>query len=139
MNDLFTYFTESEIDKISSFSITPKMEKYIKNDNFVAILKFKDGSICNLTYTAIGSNDFPKEQMKIYFDGKIIFLNDYKEMQVFGAKINKLKTRQEKGHFAEIHELGQAIKNGNCYPIPIWQLIQATEITFEIEKQIYNL
>jgi len=134
--DLFTYFTESEIEKISAFSITPKTEKYLKNDNFIANLKFKDGSICNLIYTAIGSRDYPKEQMKIYFDGKMIFLNDYKEMKVYGAKIKGLKIKQDKGHFTEIQEFAKAIKSGNGYPIPLWQLIQATKISFEVEKQV---
>jgi len=134
--DLFTYLTESEIEKISAFSITPKTEKYLKNDNFIANLKFKDGSICNLIYTAIGSRDYPKEQMKIYFDGKMIFLNDYKEMKVYGTKIKGLKIKQDKGHFTEIQEFAKAIKSGNGYPIPLWQLIQATKISFEVEKQI---
>lgn len=134
--DLFTYLTESEIDKISAFSITPRTEKYLKNDNFVANLKFKDGSICNLIYTAIGSRDFPKEQMKIYFDGKMIFLNDYKKIDAYGMKIKGLKNRQDKGHFSEIEEFAGSMKNGNSYSIPLWQLIQATKISFEIEKRI---
>jgi len=135
--DLFTYLTDSEIKKINVLSINPKNEKYLKNDNFVASLKFEDGSICNLIYTAMGSNKYPKEQMKIYFDGKIIYLNDYKEMKIFGVKIPGLKAKnQDKGHFNEIQEFAQSIKNGNGYPIPLWQLIQATEISFEVEKQI---
>jgi len=135
--DLFTYLTDSEIQKINVLSINPKNEKYLKNDNFVASLKFEDGSICNLIYTAIGSNEYPKEQMKIYFDGKMIYLNDYKEMKIFGAKIPGLKVKnQDKGHFNEIQEFAQSIKNGNGYPIPLWQLIQATKISFEVEKQI---
>ena len=74
--------------------------------------------------------------MKIYFDGKMIFLNDYKEMKVYGAKIKGLKIKQDKGHFTEIQELAEAIKSGNGYPIPLWQLIQATKISFLIDKKI---
>jgi predicted dehydrogenase len=138
--DLFTYLTDSEIKKINVLSIEPKNEKYLKNDNFVASLKFKDGSICNLIYTAIGSNEYPKEQMKIYFDGKIIYLNEYKEMKIFGAKIPGLKVKnQDKGHLNEIQEFAHAIKNGNGYPIPLWQLIQATRISFEVERKVRNV
>ena len=32
----------------------------------------------------MGTKDYPKEEMKIYFDGKIIFLNDYKDLKIFG-------------------------------------------------------
>ena len=142
--DLFTYFTKSEVEKINAFSIAPKNSKYLKNDNFVATLKFKDGSICNLIYTAMGTKDYPKEQMKIYFDEKIISLNDYKDLKVFGVKDfspfpihHSLFTKtQDKGHLNEIQEFGKSIKSGSGYPIPLWQLIQATKISFEVEKQV---
>jgi len=137
--DLFTYFTESEIEKTLALSITPKREKYLKNDNFIASLKFKDGSVCSLIYTATGSKNYPKEQMKIYFDEKLIFLDDYKEMKVFGAKIKGLKIKQDKGHFTELEEFAKSIKKGGGYPIPLWQLIQATKISFEVEKKISKI
>ncbi|GAI77782.1 unnamed protein product, partial [marine sediment metagenome] len=142
--DLITFFTESEVEEISAFSIIPRNKKYLKNDNFMASLKFKDGSICNLIYTAMGTNKYPKEQMKIYFDEKIILLNDYKNLRVFGFKSFSAFTihhspftkAQDKGHLNEIQEFGESIKNGSGYPIPLWQLIQATKISFEVEKQI---
>jgi len=92
----------------------------------------------------MGTKDYPKEQMKIYFDGKIIFLNDYKNLRFFGVKNFSLFTihhslftkPQDKGHLNEIQEFGKSIKNGSGYPIPLWQLIQATKISFEVERQI---
>ena len=142
--DLFTFFTESEVEKINAFSITPRNRKYLKNDNFIASLKFKDSSICNLVYTAMGTKDYPKEQMKIYFEGKVIFLDDYKNLRAFGLKNfssfpiphSPFPKTQDKGHLNEIQEFGESIKNGSGYPIPLWQLIQATKISFEVEKQI---
>ena len=142
--DLFTFFTESEVEKVNAFSIAPENKKYLRNDNFTAGFKFKDGSICNLIYTAMGTKDYPKEQMKIYFDGNVIVLDDYKDLRVFGPRhfspfiMHRLpftKT-QDKGHLNEIQEFGESIKNSSSYPIPLWQLIQATKISFEVEKQI---
>jgi len=142
--DLFTFFTESEPERINAFSIIPKKKRYLKNDNFVASLKFKDGSICNLTYTAMGARGYPKEQMKIYFEERIILLDDYKDLRAFGVTslsrftINRLpfmKT-QDKGHLNEIQEFAESIKNGTGYPIPLWQLVQATKVSFEVESQI---
>ena len=92
----------------------------------------------------MGTKDYPKEQMKIYFDEKIIFLNDYKKLKIFGLKSFSpftihhlpLTKRQDKGHLDEIQEFAESIKNGSGYTIPLWQLIQATRISFEVEKQI---
>jgi len=45
---------------------------------------------------------------------------------------------QDKGHLNEIQEFAESIKNGSGYTIPLWQLIQATKISFEVEKRILN-
>lgn len=135
--DLFNFFTESEVESISAFAIDPKTEQYLKNDNFITTIKYKDGSICNLIYTALGTKDYPKEEMEIYIDGKIILLDDYKRLKIFGAKAKGMTTKiQDKGHYQELIEFGKSIKEGNGYPIPLWQLIQATEISLEVEKML---
>ncbi|MCL5771864.1 MAG: bi-domain-containing oxidoreductase [Actinobacteria bacterium] len=140
--DLFNYFTQSEIKEVSASSIDPKSENIMSNDNFTALLKYKDGSVCSLTYTAIGSKELPKELMDIYIDGKSLSLNDYKELLVFGISgRNKKLSYQDKGHFNELKLFAQFIKNkekSDIGPIPLWQLNQATVISFEIEKQIRN-
>ncbi len=138
--DLFNFFTESKMESINAFSIDPKTEQYMRNDNFITTIKYIDGSVCNLVYTALGSKEVSKEQMEIYFDGKIISLNDYKEMRIYGNKVKELKLRhQDKGQLNEIQEFSESIKNGSGYPIPLWQLIQATNISFEVEKQIAHI
>jgi len=43
---------------------------------------------------------------------------------------------QQKGHYEEMIEFAKSIKEGDGYPIPLWQLIQATEISFEVEEKI---
>jgi len=133
--DLFTFFTESEVKSISASSIDPKTKQYAKNDNFNTTIKYIDGSVCNLIYTALGSKDYPKEEMDIYVDSKVIRLDNYQSLKVFGTKNYELKTKhKDKGHLAELQGFAKNIKEGNGYPIPLWQLIQATEISFEVEK-----
>lgn len=133
--DLFNFFTESEVGSISAFSIDPRTEQYFRNDNFVATIKYQDGSVCNLVYTALGSKDYPKEEMNIYFDGKIINLTDYRELNLYGGGANGLKTGvPDKGHREELIELARSRRSGDGYPIPLWQLIQATDISFTVEK-----
>jgi len=136
--DLFNFFTESEVESIAAFSIDPKTEQYTRNDNFIASIKYKDGSVFSLIYTALGTPEVPKEQMEIYVDGNVVFLNDYKELKIFGGPKNyELKTKaQDKGHNEELAEFARSIRDRDGYPIPLWQLIQATEISFEVEKMI---
>ena len=135
--DLFNFFTESEVESIGGSAIDPKTEQYAGNDNFVVIIKYKDGSVCNLTYTALGTKEVTKEQMDIYIDEKVIRLDDYKQMDIFGAKIKGIETKiAQKGHYEELIEFARSIKEDRGSPIPLWQMIQATEISFEVEEML---
>ncbi len=133
--DLFNCLTGSEVENVSACSISPKTGQYLRNDNFSATVKYKDGSVCNLIYTALGSKDVSKEQMDVYVDGKIITMDDYKKVTVFGSRTKGLDTSvPEKGQLEELREFAASIKNGDGYPIPLWQLIQATEIALAVES-----
>jgi predicted dehydrogenase/threonine dehydrogenase-like Zn-dependent dehydrogenase len=136
--DLFNYLIDDRVSKINAFSINPKSEQYGYSDNFSVALKYQDGSVCNLIYTSLGSRISPKETMQIYFDGKVIDLNDYSEINIFNTVKKSVRGKiQDKGHLRELKTFGEYIReNKKDYPIPLWQLKQATEISFEVEKQL---
>lgn len=136
--DLFNFFTNSIVNSISAVSIDPTTPQYGYNDNFVVTIKYEDGSICNLIYTALGTEHAPKEQMEIYFDNKVFFLNDYKELSFFGVRGRNIKSNiQKKGQYEELFKFGCNLKDkGTDQVIPIWQMVQATEISFEVERQL---
>ena len=123
--DLFTYLTGSKVSKVDAHSI-----KSSTHDNFIATISFQDGSIVTLTYTSLGSKDHPKEQMEVYCNGKVLFINDYKSLNY--PKIET--TLSEKGQKEELIALSKTIKDGGSWPIPLWQQAQAMEIAFEVEK-----
>ena len=50
-------------------------------------------------------------------------------------KTDNLRTA-DKGHLQELRAFGEAVKGIGDWPIPLWQQIQATEIAFNVEKQI---
>lgn len=135
--DLFNFLTEAEVESVSAYSIDPGTEQYLRSDNFVTIIKYKDGSVCNLVYTALGAKDVAKEQMDVYVDGKIIVMNDYKKLELYGIKEKGFETKiSEKGQYEEMEEFATSIKDGDGYPIPLWQMVQATEISFEVEQKL---
>jgi hypothetical protein len=35
-----------------------------------------------------------------------------------------------------LESFGRAIQNGGEWPIPLWQQVQATELSFQVEDQI---
>jgi predicted dehydrogenase len=135
--DLFNYFIDAKIESISVNSINPKTENISFRDNVVVTLKYQEGSICTLTYTDLGDKSYPKESLEIYFDNKIITMNDYKSLKGYGIKMANINSKlSDKGHYEELITFAQAIKEGTKYPIPLWQIEQATKISFAVDQEI---
>ena len=134
--DLFTYLTGARAEAVSSHAIRPATGHYGSTDNFVATMRFADGSIATLTYTALGSKAYPKERMEVYVDGKVLILDDYRTLDIVGTSQKGVKTRMiDKGQKQELVEFANCILNGTEWPIPLWQQIQATEIALRVEEQ----
>ncbi len=135
--DLFTFLTQSKVTSVVAHAIEPKTEFYAKNDNFIVTLKFADGSIATLIYTALGHKQFPKEKMEIFVDGKVLHLDDYKSLEITGLKV-KSKRHQlpQKGQAEELKAFAQTILKGGDWPIPLWQIFQSSEISFAVESQL---
>jgi len=131
--DLFNYFTDSEVESVSVDRIKPKTNQYSSEDNAVMTLKYKDGSVCSLSYTSLGNNEYPKEYCEVYFDGKIIVMDDYRKLIGYGVHLQSVNSpEQKKGQYEELEEFYKYLKGERGQPIPLWQLVQATEISFEI-------
>lgn len=122
---------------VNAYSIDPLSQQWHKNDNFVAIIKYAEGSICTLTYTALGATSYPKETMEVFADGKVIVMNDYKTVQVYGGKHKGWSSKAaQKGQLQELEALADTLLRGKPWPICLAEQIQATRIGFEVEQQI---
>lgn len=136
--DLFLFLSGSKIVEWSAHSISPKSNFYQRNDNFIVTLKFDDGSLANLIYTAMGHQSLPKEQAEIYCDGKLAVLNDYRSFHTYGGKDFTFKTPyQEKGLKEELLAFADAI-NGGISISDIYIQIESAQIALNIEKAILS-
>lgn len=136
--DAFNALTgNSDIEAINAYSITPSTTQWGKNDNFVATIKYKDGSLCTLTYTALGDKSHPKERMEVFADGKVIVMDDYKSVTVHGGKHKGwTASAAQKGQMEELEALAETLQKGSQWPISLADQLQASRISFEIEKQV---
>jgi predicted dehydrogenase/threonine dehydrogenase-like Zn-dependent dehydrogenase len=137
--DLFTCLTNSKVISVDARAVLPATKYYSRTDNFVATMTFEDGSVATLTYTALGSKDYSKEQLEVFVDGMVLVMQDYKKLDVIGSKIIGLKSKlMEKGHREELDVFSKAILKGGDWPIPLWQQIQATRIALRVEANIVH-
>ena len=127
--DLFNFLTDSEIESYSVNRISPKTDHVLPSDNCIITLKYKDGSVCTLTYTGQGNKEYGKEYCEIFCDGKTIVIDDYKSIKGYGVSVQDIHTAgPEKGQYEELDAFYNAIVNGDGYPIPIWQLEQTAKV-----------
>lgn len=135
--DLFTFLTNSRFVSVEARTLRPATGYYSPYDNFVATITFEDGSVATLTYTALGAKEYPKETLEVYSDGRIFVLDDYKNLKVHGAKAKGIESSvMDKGQKQELEAFARTLKSGGEWPIPLWQQIQATEISFHVEQAI---
>lgn len=134
--DLFAYLTASSPIAVTAMSINPKTNAYSARDNFVATIAYEDGSVANLTYTALGAKAYPKEQMEIFFDGKVITMDDFKATRVSGTKFPSYESKiPEKGQLEELKAFADCLKSGD-WAIPLMEQIETTRLALAVDRQL---
>ena len=133
--DLLGYLADAPIATVEARAIRPRTAHYARNDNFTVALTFQDGSVANVTYTALGSPEYPKELIDVYTDGRVLHIADFRDLTAAGCKIARIK-KHDKGHAGELAAFARAVRGETAWPIPLWQQAQAMRIAFEVEESI---
>lgn len=106
-------------------------------NNFSVQLKYEDGSISIINYFSNGNLSFPKEELNVFFNGKVIRINNYKKTQFFGFGLFKsLKTfRQDKGQKEMINVFLNSLQNYKINPvISFKEIYEMNKLLIEIDK-----
>lgn len=137
--DLFNFFINSKVVEIAAKSIKTKKESIKPEDNFIAVLKYDDGSIANLIYTSIGSKDMTKERVEIFRNGAVAVIDDWKSLNFFGLREDDMNfSKQNKGHFEELVEFAKVIR-GKKPQLTLDDCIAATKTSFDVVKKLKNI
>ncbi len=132
--DLFVMLTQSHAVDIHAAAIRPASEYYSHRDNFVATVRFDDGSLCSLTYTAAGHSSYPKESMEIFCEGQTISMSDYQVTQTYAVKPVLFRTpAQEKGHKEILEAFARAVRDGQPSPIALSQQLEVMRIALAVD------
>jgi predicted dehydrogenase len=134
--DLFNFLTGSSPVRVTAATIVTPSAYWARNDNFVATVQYADGSVCTLTYTALGHKSYPKERMEIFCGGAVIELDDYRALRVSGSRKAGWTSRTvEKGQLEELVAFAKGISQGS-WPISYADQVHATRTSFEVERHV---
>jgi polar amino acid transport system substrate-binding protein len=106
--------------------------RYRGDDNLVLTLRFGDGSIGTIAYTAAGDPGIPKERLEIFGDGRVAILDDFRSLRLAaGGRARRVRSgNQDKGFEEEIRRFLTALRTGGEMPIPFDQCAATTRATF---------
>lgn len=138
MIDFFNFLTESPIASIDVSSIDPKAESVIPEENFCATLEYQNGSVSSLLYTSQGASEFGKEYIEIYADQRVLVIDDFKSLEVYGTrKVDVTLNLIDKGHKEELRRFaGQVRQDIEAQFCLLPSIIETTKCSIVIKDMI---
>lgn len=140
MYDVFRFLAGAPVSAISATSIDPGNLPYLRTDNFAATLRYEDGSVAHLTYTALGPKQgISKERIEVFCGGEAYTVDDFKSLtQASTGQVLWQATDADKGHFDELSGFGEAMRAGRASPIPFDEIIETSGVALHIDDLLRN-
>jgi hypothetical protein len=104
--------------------------------NFSAQLRFVDGTLATLIYTARGNRRLPKERIEVFLGDEVAVVDDFRKGIVYRrGGLFARRTTLNKGLREEWEAFHTACVSGHPFPIPLDTLRSVTETTFRIREE----
>jgi predicted dehydrogenase/threonine dehydrogenase-like Zn-dependent dehydrogenase len=102
--DFMIFLCKSLPVKVYTSSLSINSEEQVVEDNISVIIKFNDGSVGTILYSAQGGSGMEKEYIEVFADDKSAKLIDFRELILYeGSKKKNIKlSSQNKGQAGEI-------------------------------------
>lgn len=136
--DLAMAIVGSRVTGVHAMRISGDDKTVVNNDNYLALLRFSDGSIANICYTAQGPRSVPREVVEIYSEGNAIVSTDFRLTERYSSDgRTKFSTgSQDYGYADEIAMFAAAIEGAAPMDPGYHDMIHVMRATFAIEKSL---
>lgn len=132
--DLAIFLAGSEVTSVFAENIEDPNHL---NDTLIISLKFRNGSIANISYFSNGSKSLPKELVEVFSVGTTAVIDDFKRLIIYSKGVKKIKYHsQDKGHANELRTFFDAIRKGGVNPVPFNSSYHSTFVTFKVLQSI---
>lgn len=134
--NLMAVLTGTAVESVQALSVVSRNNFLRPDDNFVATVRFSDGSVASLAYTAAGSSAYAKEHMEIFCDGQVYLLDDYVELQRAGDRQPLYKSASaDKGLPAQWRAFCAGVRTG-VWPASLEEQLAASRIALAVQSQL---
>ena len=101
-------------------------------DNAAISMRFADGSIGTILYTALGHPDMPKERLEVFAGGQCAVLDDFQSLTLHGPNGGATKGRQDKGVAAALSHFIDAVHGKTALSVTAEDGLRATRLALAI-------
>lgn len=99
-------------------------------DNFSIAIEYRDGSLATILYTSKGDPALGKERVEIFGDGVAAVIDDFHTSTITrGGAVDRHRSKQDKGHRAQLARFVAMVANGGPPPIALAELEASTLAT----------
>ncbi len=107
-----------------------------REDSLAATLRFPDGSIAVIVYSALGDPGLPKERVEVLGEAGAAVIDDFRELRIYrGGREEQISGKRDKGHGAEIDVYIAACREGH-QPWPVEDMAAAMRATFAVRDAV---
>ncbi len=138
--DMMQFLIRSNPVKVYAEMISGNNKTALNSDNVVISLKFGDGSIGNILYTASGDKAFSRELVEIFSENKTIVIKDYRLTEYYcSGKKKTFKTfNQEMGHKEELKSFFDVIKGKSVEIMTPQEIFLSALTVFKINESLHT-
>lgn len=132
--DLFDYLLSSSNPQISATGLDITGSTTVARDNTVIVLKYPDGSVASLIYTALGNRNASRERLEVFGQGVVMELDDFETLKIYGPQGTQKFSQRDKGHALEFDEVAKFMRGEKSSLITFNEAAESMKLTFEVER-----
>lgn len=137
MYDVFRRLAKSPVVSATASALGQRPSDMLANDHFSATMRYQDGSLATLLYTANGPKQgMPKERIEVFCDGECWVIDDFTHLARCSDGKVLWEGATDKGHAEELRLFGRAIQDGLPPTIPFGELMETSALALTIEDQL---
>ncbi|MCB1227586.1 MAG: bi-domain-containing oxidoreductase [Verrucomicrobiales bacterium] len=123
---------EAELESVMPDTVAPVRGDRRALDSVTAQLRFTDGSLAQLMYSAAGDSGFPKESFRVFGQGMVAELTDFRRLTVHAGGRSRTTTYRSKGHAEEMEAWLAFLRGDAPHPLPLQEAMATTAATFDL-------
>ncbi len=128
--DLAMFLVGHPITTVSAVMFGPQAGR-LREDKLSISMTFADGSIATVHYWANGPRVFPKETVTVFSENRVAIINNWRFLTSYDWRgMPRMRSRVDKGHFAEFEAFIQRVHCGGDQVIPFAEQDLVTVATF---------